>query len=567
MGIEYGYTCEVCQAWCKDLDALHGHALKCAARADDWSYGVVTQNSPQDKLYEKLFACNKCDERLTTHEFEGHGCRTPGCLLPVTRRPYEKPVVIDERSIGADVEIVPTVDEHQCDDCGELMAYSLDGRCERCRSMSIEARRARRAREAVRPSAQTVNRAARRAGEAEEPPTKEEAGGIGLVEHQKQMEVLANSVYPNTACKPKMTKEEATQVLRDAFAKKPNEGHNAGIVPTMDERPKSREAVIQPAHGPGWCLSVSCPRCGEANRRTEPLRKQRDPSFQTPYRKAQAAQEPKMTIEEAGKVIVDTLIWPSAPSSKPYELAQEVFASDLEEYDQVNPDWMRALQAELRQWEIEKFNGGTIEGSTLGANEEVGELAEALILLAAMKSSTGRMAHAVLKRGQEVRGFDDPKKFLEKAADAIADTMVFSIQLASKLRLDAATLLTLTAEDVMERVGATPDLSGPALGASFCINAIKVKSHDPDRFARSMVEAVKPPEEGFAQVRGLEDFSIPACTSEDPVWMIAANKSGHRGHNIHLLDERITFHSHQVRIQCTTCDKLEHVEIRKSGQR
>ena len=111
-----------------------------------------------------------------------------------------------------------------------------------------------------------------------------------------------------------------------------------------------------------------------------------------------------------------------------------------------------ALQVLLHRWEAREFQGGgNVEDSTLGVNEETGELSEAFIYLAAMQCGAGRMAHAVLKRKQGIRGFEDPEVYRQAAADAIADVAIFAMQCATKSRLDFWAIVQDTAVQVMER--------------------------------------------------------------------------------------------------------------------
>jgi len=63
----------------------------------------------------------------------------------------------------------------------------------------------------------------------------------------------------------------------------------------------------------------------------------------------------------------------------------------------------------------------------------------------------GELARAILKNAQGIRGFDDKKKFLESAGDAIADILVYLTQLATSLRLDIGLLFYETAKVVMNR--------------------------------------------------------------------------------------------------------------------
>ncbi len=122
---------------------------------------------------------------------------------------------------------------------------------------------------------------------------------------------------------------------------------------------------------------------------------------------------------------------------------------------------MARLQVELCRWQAREFGGGDITDATLGVNEEVGELSDALLALTAIKSGAGRLAHAVLKRKQGIRGFDNVEKYREDAADAIADIMVFAMQAATCLRLDAWTNLEETAKKVMGRKWSKKQILAP----------------------------------------------------------------------------------------------------------
>ncbi len=112
---------------------------------------------------------------------------------------------------------------------------------------------------------------------------------------------------------------------------------------------------------------------------------------------------------------------------------------------------MARLQVELCRWEAREFGGGNSNDSVLGSNEEAGEAADAMIMLLGAKSGAGRMAKAILKRNQGIRGYDDPEKFRADLGDAFADMMIFGIQACTKSRMDFWTLLLRTAEDVMGR--------------------------------------------------------------------------------------------------------------------
>jgi NTP pyrophosphatase (non-canonical NTP hydrolase) len=99
-----------------------------------------------------------------------------------------------------------------------------------------------------------------------------------------------------------------------------------------------------------------------------------------------------------------------------------------------NPLDLSALQARLAAWQQRNFGVQTPSEMALGIAEETGEL-----------------ARAVLKNAQRIRGYDDQAKFLAAAADALADIAIYSINLATILRLDYGTLLRETAHAVMSR--------------------------------------------------------------------------------------------------------------------
>ena len=101
-----------------------------------------------------------------------------------------------------------------------------------------------------------------------------------------------------------------------------------------------------------------------------------------------------------------------------------------------NPDqlWLADLQVELARWQHSNFGIASDEQLALGVAEEAGEL-----------------AHAVLKHSQRIRGLADQDTYREQAGDAIADAVIYAMQLATALRLDFAVLLHETARKVMDR--------------------------------------------------------------------------------------------------------------------
>lgn len=95
---------------------------------------------------------------------------------------------------------------------------------------------------------------------------------------------------------------------------------------------------------------------------------------------------------------------------------------------------MGQMQAQLAAWQGRNFGAATLEQIALGVCEEAGEL-----------------AHAVLKRSQGIRGFDDDAKFKEYARDAAGDVMVFLGQLLTALRSDMETVYLVTGRQVLAR--------------------------------------------------------------------------------------------------------------------
>jgi NTP pyrophosphatase (non-canonical NTP hydrolase) len=98
------------------------------------------------------------------------------------------------------------------------------------------------------------------------------------------------------------------------------------------------------------------------------------------------------------------------------------------------PHPLSVTQVQLSRWQIRNFGSQSDECIALGAAEEVGEL-----------------AHAVLKHVQKIRGMGNKEAYRAAAGDAIADTVVYLVQLCTSLRLDFGTLFEETARQVMMR--------------------------------------------------------------------------------------------------------------------
>lgn len=128
-------------------------------------------------------------------------------------------------------------------------------------------------------------------------------------------------------------------------------------------------------------------------------------------------------------------------------------------------DAMARLQVELHRWQVREFDDGNSTVDVLGSNEEAGEAAEAMIMLLGAQTGAGRMAKAIIKRHQGIRGYDDPEKFRETLADGFVDMMIFGIQACTKNRMDFWTLLLRTAEDVMGRKWSENKIDGQTIKA------------------------------------------------------------------------------------------------------
>lgn len=88
---------------------------------------------------------------------------------------------------------------------------------------------------------------------------------------------------------------------------------------------------------------------------------------------------------------------------------------------------LRAIQQEHREWADRNFPNENLEQATLGAAEEIGEL-----------------CHAVLKRVQGIRGYDDDEKFQLEAGDAIGDCIIFLLSVCDHSKLDLAEVIKAT---------------------------------------------------------------------------------------------------------------------------
>ena len=95
---------------------------------------------------------------------------------------------------------------------------------------------------------------------------------------------------------------------------------------------------------------------------------------------------------------------------------------------------IRELQNKLLLWSKKSELKANPILMTLGVVEEVGEL-----------------SHALLKREQGIRGFDDNEKFEAAAKDAIGDSFIYLTQVASELGYDLEDIINETAAGVLKR--------------------------------------------------------------------------------------------------------------------
>ena len=128
-------------------------------------------------------------------------------------------------------------------------------------------------------------------------------------------------------------------------------------------------------------------------------------------------------------------------------------------------DSQSSLQVQLCRWQVQNFGTSNLFQQLAGVTEEVGEL-----------------AHAVLKHDQKIRGFDNEEKFREAAGDAVADAVVYLNQLCTLLRLDFGTLVSETAQEVMQRNWkAKPETAHEWKSKQLELPLTCSKFHPPDR--------------------------------------------------------------------------------------
>lgn len=132
-----------------------------------------------------------------------------------------------------------------------------------------------------------------------------------------------------------------------------------------------------------------------------------------------------------------------------YDESREAFAKYAAmDAPGVPEDPLSALQVRLARWQTTNIGLTMSDRDAMGVSEEVGELATAVLALAA---TSGRISHLILKSNEKIRQLGDETTARKAVADAIADQLIFLTQLATTLRLDLGTLYEKTAEQVMLR--------------------------------------------------------------------------------------------------------------------
>lgn len=103
----------------------------------------------------------------------------------------------------------------------------------------------------------------------------------------------------------------------------------------------------------------------------------------------------------------------------------------------------RQLQIEIGKWAKANFADNTsyITGQILGP----------IAPLLGMGEELGELHHAVLKRHQAIRGFDDDTKYKDARDDALADLLVYMCDFASREGIDLLAVFNRTWEKVVSK--------------------------------------------------------------------------------------------------------------------
>lgn len=135
-----------------------------------------------------------------------------------------------------------------------------------------------------------------------------------------------------------------------------------------------------------------------------------------------------------------------------YRAAREAFSKYADMNSPELPDdELSAIQVRLARWRIANFGTNSTNQNMLGATEEMGEQFEEMILLLAQGAAMGRLAKAILKHEQQIRGYEDKEFARAKMADAIMDNMVFLMQMCTEQRIDFGTLFREVTGYVLNR--------------------------------------------------------------------------------------------------------------------
>ena len=136
----------------------------------------------------------------------------------------------------------------------------------------------------------------------------------------------------------------------------------------------------------------------------------------------------------------------AALSKEAFEKYAAVTPAKMVECPDLNE--VQKKQIELAEWQNTQFDNNSATNTTIGVSEEVGELTQSLLDLV---NANGKLSHAILKREQKIRDMKDYDKFISAASDAIADILIYTMNLCTMLRLDFFTLLNETAKKILKR--------------------------------------------------------------------------------------------------------------------
>lgn len=113
------------------------------------------------------------------------------------------------------------------------------------------------------------------------------------------------------------------------------------------------------------------------------------------------------------------------------------------EHGSEGKDMIDLRQGKLDNWQRTNFGKPTSDHLALGMTEELGEL-----------------CHILLKRSQGIRGFGYDPETSARIGDAVADVIIFGIQLLSTENLNAEEVLKNTIDQVLTRDWATDPKNG-----------------------------------------------------------------------------------------------------------